>query len=295
MREGIVQEYKRGLKAVAVEEVLDLVFYRPLAFLFVKLIYRTSITPNELTLASMALGICGGVSYAFGTPVSLFVGAIFYLLYNILDCSDGQLARLKHSGTPIGRILDGVADYAATVAGYVGLAIGYANSSANPALMWALTVFAGASTALQCGLLDFYRNRFLDVTLGRKSVLGEEQQAFRNELNVLRQRKGHWLEKALLWIYLRYSAVQRRFMGASTPFEAPAADPLAFRKENSVLMHCWTYIGPTTQWTVFITCSLLNMPYIILWVIAVPFNVMAAIMFLAQKRKDFMMMRRTGR
>ncbi len=223
------------------------------------------------------------------------MGAIFYLLYNILDCSDGQLARLKHSGTPIGRILDGVADYAATVAGYVGLAIGYANRSANPALMWALTVFAGASTALQCGLLDFYRNRFLDVTLGRKSVLGEEQQAFRNELNVLRQRKGHWLEKALLWIYLRYSAIQRRFMGASTPSQAPAVDPLAFRKENSVLMHCWTYIGPTTQWTVFITCSLLNRPYIILWVIAVPFNVMAAIMFLAQKRKDHVMMRRKDR
>ncbi len=70
MRESIIQEYKRGLKAVAVEEVLDLVFYRPLAFLLVKLIYRTSITPNELTLASMALGICGGVSYAFGTTVS---------------------------------------------------------------------------------------------------------------------------------------------------------------------------------------------------------------------------------
>ena len=295
MREGIVQEYKRGLKAVAVEEVFDLVFYRPLAFLLVKLIYRTSITPNELTLASMVLGICGGVSYAIGTPVSLVAGALFSLLYNILDCCDGQLARLKHSGTPIGRILDGVADYVATVAAYVGLAIGYANSSANPALMWAFTVFAGASSAVQCGLLDFYRNRFLDVTLGRKSVLGEEQEVFRNELNSLQQRKGHWFEKLLLWIYLRYSAVQRRVMGESTPSEAPAVDPVAFRKKNRVLMHCWTYIGPTTQWTIFIVCSLLNRPYIILWVIAVPFNVMAAVMFLAQKKKDRMMIRSTGR
>ncbi len=295
MSNGIVQEYKKGLKAVAVEEVFDLVFYRPLAFLLVKLIYRTSITPNQLTLASMVLGICGGVIYAFGTPVSISAGAIFYLLYNILDCSDGQLARLKHSGTPIGRILDGVADYAVTVAAYVGLAIGYANSSANPALMWSFTIFAGASTALQCGLLDFYRNRFLDITLERKSVLGEEQKAFRDELNALRQRKGRWVEKALLWIYLRYSAVQRRFMGGSSLSEAPAVDPSTFREENRVLMHCWTYIGPTTQWSVFITCSLLNRPYVILWVIAVLFNVMAAIMFLVQKRKDSMMMRRIGR
>ena len=56
---GLVAEYKQGLKSVAVEELFDLVFYRPLAFLFVKLVYRTGVTPNQLTLLSMVFGVLG--------------------------------------------------------------------------------------------------------------------------------------------------------------------------------------------------------------------------------------------
>jgi phosphatidylglycerophosphate synthase len=104
---NLFKEFKSSLKMMEVEEVLDIIFYRPFAFLVVKSVYSTNITPNHLTLAAIVMGVAGGCFYSLGTEGSCILGAIFYMLFNILDCSDGQLARLKKNGTPGGRLLDG--------------------------------------------------------------------------------------------------------------------------------------------------------------------------------------------
>src|SRR5664280_3556934 len=89
------REYKNSLKMAEAEEVIDLVLYRPLAFLVVISVYNTKIKPNHLTLTAMVMGILGGCLYSIGSHLTCIAGAIFYLLFNIFDCSDGQLARIK--------------------------------------------------------------------------------------------------------------------------------------------------------------------------------------------------------
>jgi hypothetical protein len=283
----VLEEYKKGLKAVEVEEVFDLVFYRPLAFLFVKLIYRTDITPNQLTVISMFLGLFGGASYVFGTAAATFAGGVFYLLYNIIDCSDGQLARLKKNGTELGRILDGVADYVVSVAAYVGIGIGYAGNSSSPGLFWVLTAVAGISNAIQSGLLDFYRNRFLDVMLDRVSILDDGLRGFQQEYESICKQPGHTFEKAMIWIYLKYSRVQRSLTSAEKKARVTSrADAKEYYAHNRVLIHFWTYLGPTTQWTLLIVCSFFNRLDIYLWGIAGVGNILAVIMMVLQKRCD---------
>jgi len=83
-----------------IEEFFDLFFYRPLAFLLVKIVYRTNITPNQLTIVAICFGLASGCVYAWGLPGSCLYGAILFMLYNVIDCSDGMLARLKKNGTP---------------------------------------------------------------------------------------------------------------------------------------------------------------------------------------------------
>ncbi len=284
---SLLKEYRQGLKSIAVEEVLDLVFYRPLAFLVVKTVYPTPVTPNQLTLASMLLGILGGTSFAFGTPLSFIVGGVFYLLSNVLDCSDGQLARLKKCGTPVGRILDGTADYVSSVAAYVGIGIGYASASPHPVVMWIVTAFVGFSNALQSGLLDYYRNRYLDVTLNRSSVLVDGQQAFEDAYASLSSQKGHTMEKALIRIYLGYSAVQQRFTAdRKVTGDALKVPPEVFEREQRLLMHLWTYLGPTTQWTFLILCALFNRLDVYFWGIAGVGNALAIILVIVQRKKD---------
>src|SRR5437660_420590 len=99
-------DYKKSLKMVEVEEYFDLFFYRPLAFLLVKTVYRTSITPNQLTITAIIVGLLSGFTFARG-PHYWALGAVLFALYNIIDCSDGQLARIKKNGTHAGRIVDG--------------------------------------------------------------------------------------------------------------------------------------------------------------------------------------------
>jgi hypothetical protein len=284
---SVVQEYKQGLKSVAVEEVLDLIFYRPLAFLLVKGVYSTPITPNQLTFVSMIFGVLGGVCFAFGTPLSFCLGGVLFIICDVVDCSDGQLARMKKGGTPVGRILDGLADYVSSLSAYLGIGIGYASASSQPLVLWLVTAFVAFSNVLQASLLDFYRNRYLDVTLNRTSVLVDGQKAFEEEYAALRGKRDHIFEKALLWIYLKYSAVQKRFTSdQKTTGRILNTNPEVFAREQKWLMRLWTYLGPTTQFSLMIVCAFLNRWDIYFWGIAGVGNVLAGVLIIAQRLKD---------
>jgi len=284
---SLIQEYKQGLKSPAVEEFLDLVVYRPLAFLLVKGIYRTSITPNQLTLLSMVFGVVGGVFLALGTAQGCAAGALMFFLYNVVDCSDGQLARLKHSGTHLGRILDGVADYVVSIAAYIGIGTGYASTSDTPLALWALTAAAGLSNATQSGLLDFYRNRYLEVTGVRRSAGGEEQRSFRAEYDALRNQPGRTVEKILVGAYVLYCGIQRRVTGGEgSGTRAWNADPERYVRANRLMMRCWTILGPTTQWSLLIVCGFFDRMDIYLWGIAGAGNILAVVLALAQRRTN---------
>src|SRR5437867_3338838 len=107
----LVEEYKRSLKMTEAEEIFDLLFYRPVAFVFVKTIYRLPITPNQVTGLSLLAGLISAWYFSAGTHSALAAAAVWYAIANVLDCSDGQLARLQKSGTLLGRVVDGTADY----------------------------------------------------------------------------------------------------------------------------------------------------------------------------------------
>ena len=285
---SLFHEYKSSLKKIEVEELFDLYFYRPLAFLLVKAVYSTNITPNQLTVISMIFGVLGGICYSFGTHKAFMFGAVLYLLYNVVDCSDGQLARLKKNGTTIGRILDGVADYVVSVALYFGIGFGYANNSSNPFLMWLLTAAAGISNAIQSGLLDYYRTRYLDYVLNRVSILDDGLKVFEDEFERLKKIKGRYFDKVIIWIYLQYSAIQQKVTNPKPEQEKIKAHISAeeYSKKNRLLIRLWTLLGPTTQWTFLIITSFLNRIDIYLLGIFVVGNILAIIIYFFQSKSD---------
>lgn len=285
---SLLQEYKNSLKKIEVEEIFDLYFYRPLAFLLVKGIYSTNITPNQLTVISMVFGVIGGFFYSIGTHSTFIIGAILILLYNVFDCSDGQLARLKKNGTATGRILDGIADYVVSVAVYFGIAFGYASHSSNPLLWWAITAAAGFSNAMQSGFLDFYRTRYLDYVLQRVSVLDEGIKFFEEEFRRLQTIRGRYFDKAVIWIYLKYSAVQQNLTNPKNNHKEvkPSISAEQYSKKNRWLIALWTFLGPTTQWTFLIVMSILNRLDIYLLGILIVGNILAVILYFFQYKAD---------
>ena len=85
------------------------------------------ITPNVVSLSGMACGLLAGFAYAH-TPERAWIvpGFLLMLAWHVLDGADGQLARLTHAQSELGRVLDGICDYVTFIAVYIGLAVALA-------------------------------------------------------------------------------------------------------------------------------------------------------------------------
>ena len=279
-------DYKKSLKMVEIEEIFDLFFYRPLAFIVVKIIYRTNITPNQVTITSIVFGIIAGVIYATGSPLSGLYGALSFMIYNILDCSDGQLARLKKNGTHAGRIVDGIADYISAAAVFIGLIIGYPDKEYVHST-WCLLLLATAfSNIIQSILVDYYRNRFLDYVLERKSTFEEDMDSFRQEYDAIKDQKNKWFDKWVISVYFKYSAFQDKLTSKKKDEKLFKAMPQNYYKKNKTAMRIWVLIGPTSQVTVLMICTAINRFDILFWLIIGLFNIIALIMWLVQSNLD---------
>ena len=150
---SFITQYKSSLKNPFAEELIDLALYRPLAFIFVKVTEPLPLTPNFVSLLAMVAGIGAGIAFASGTVAAFALGAFMFGLSNILDCSDGMIARLKKNGTKTGRIVDGMVDYIASGAAYIGFAVGMTRAirCGNlhlPCSPWILMLAAIVSTIL---------------------------------------------------------------------------------------------------------------------------------------------------
>src|SRR4051812_19723145 len=100
-----------------VEEPVDYWINRRVAGLLVLLLARLPVTPNQVTIASGMMGVLSGVligSARVDAPWQVPVGGVFLFLSILLDCADGQLARLRKESSMVGRALDGYVDVVST-------------------------------------------------------------------------------------------------------------------------------------------------------------------------------------
>ena len=79
---------------------------RPISLFISRRLAPTSITPNQMSLISIAVGICGGPFFLSSRPLMQTIGALLFLAHSILDGCDGELARLKFQQSRLGGVLD---------------------------------------------------------------------------------------------------------------------------------------------------------------------------------------------
>ncbi len=84
---------------------------RPPAAFFVYLLKNTRITPNQVTFLSAFICAGAGAMFVFGPGYWwLIAAALVFELSFILDCADGQLARIRKTASPLGHQLDFLMD-----------------------------------------------------------------------------------------------------------------------------------------------------------------------------------------
>jgi phosphatidylglycerophosphate synthase len=253
----MIEEYKRSLKLPEAEEIFDLYVYRPVAFVFVKSIYRLPITPNQVTFLALLAGLVAAWNFAAGTLTGMLWGALWYGVSNVLDCSDGQLARLQQSGTPLGRLVDGVVDYIISIAIFVGIGIGFAASSAAG---WSIVVMAGISSAMHAIAFDHYQSDFISVVQRERHFHEGELRAMTETLRRLETGTTRGPKAVILRLYVQYLRAQSNLLAIH-----PVVDPEHFRTDNLGMIRMWSFLGPTTNRTALIICAAAGRIDIYLW------------------------------
>ncbi|NOY78230.1 MAG: CDP-alcohol phosphatidyltransferase family protein, partial [Calditrichaeota bacterium] len=72
-----------------------------------RLLMKTKITPNLITLSTLPLGLLAGIALALN---HMAVGWIFIVLMGLFDILDGQLATSANLASPFGAVLDSTID-----------------------------------------------------------------------------------------------------------------------------------------------------------------------------------------
>jgi len=84
---------------------------RPPAAVLVWMLQRTRVTPNQVSFLAIAVAAGGCATLIFWrTWLGLIVGGLVLQLAYVIDCVDGQLARIKSMASPVGALLDFMLD-----------------------------------------------------------------------------------------------------------------------------------------------------------------------------------------
>lgn len=154
--------YKESLKTGLSDELINVYLLRPIAGLIVWLLYPTPITPNQVTIASIVVGLVAAGLYLHNEAAYTAVAGLLVTLKDVLDSADGQLARAKQQYTRIGRFLDSIGDFVVDLAvfGAIGWML-FAGTGNWWMIILALLGFVG--TTLRVSYHVFYLTSFLHL------------------------------------------------------------------------------------------------------------------------------------
>jgi hypothetical protein len=152
-------------KGAAIEEWVDLRFFRPIGIRIARALEPTDISADQVTLWSILIGLVAGHLFLYRDPWVNAIGFLVFIVSDVLDSADGQLARLRGTSSRLGRTLDGIGDHLRFVNLYVHLAIRLALAGWH----WhglLLAALAALSHSLQSMGADFVRNAYLTIGEG---------------------------------------------------------------------------------------------------------------------------------
>ncbi|MEV6982980.1 CDP-alcohol phosphatidyltransferase family protein [Sphaerisporangium sp. NPDC051017] len=113
---------------------------------------RRGLTPNQVTLISIALGVLSAAAFATGTRAGAVAGGLLIYFAFVFDCVDGQLARYARKFGVLGAWLDATFDRAKEYVVFAGLAVG--SIVAGQGDVWTLALVALSVQSVR-HLLDF--------------------------------------------------------------------------------------------------------------------------------------------
>jgi phosphatidylglycerophosphate synthase len=102
---------------------------RPISLQISRRLAPAAITPNQMSVISIVVGLCAGPFFVSAHPFSQTVGALLFLAHSILDGCDGELARLRFQESRWGGVLDFWGDNVVHIVIFACMAVGWSRSA----------------------------------------------------------------------------------------------------------------------------------------------------------------------
>ncbi|MCH5236528.1 MAG: CDP-alcohol phosphatidyltransferase family protein [Muribaculaceae bacterium] len=205
--------YRSSLKSMDTEETFDLIFYRPIGYVWALGARKVGITPNAITIASIFLGIGAGISFYFNNFWINLLGVFLLVWADSFDSADGQLARMTGQYSRLGRILDGLSGEIWFFSIYLAICLREIVTShffiLHPWTIWVLGATAGFCHGLQTSMADYYRQFHLFFLKGKEGSELETASALWKKFHSL-SWKHNFFSKLVLGFYANYTSGQEK-------------------------------------------------------------------------------------
>jgi len=206
---------------------------------------------------------------------------VLFVVSDVLDSADGQLARLRGTSTRFGRMLDGIGDNLRFLSLYLHLMARLVVAGVGwPGVL--LLAAAGLSHSLQSAAADFVRNAFLFAGLGGGELdlpedLGREP---------VRSRWARFAAR----VYRDYVIRQAQLFPRSVRLlrllrHVPATEALRreYRKRQEPLLPLASWIGQNIRWALLGLAAVVGWPSLYLWAEVTALNLVLLGLLLAHE------------
>jgi phosphatidylglycerophosphate synthase len=294
-----LNEVLKTIKLIEIEETFDIYFSRFFGLYLAKLAKYVSITPTQVSLISLVIGVVGGsmLYYQLDTTVIMF-GCILITLAGVLDSADGQLARMTNSSSELGRMVDGTIDNLVFFSVYV-------------AGCWYLIELHGwiyLAVGLVAMLAHSYKSALYDLYKSEFSLLVGQVRSSRTPTIVYaigQMRVANGFFDKLLYLAMAVYTNQELMFSTRDKKKRDQMENLAFgqhsvefiesyRDRNSRMLTWWALIcGTNTHRTLIMVFSLMGRIDLYLFVSVITFLPML-ILAQVQKKQDNIILAQFG-
>ena len=120
--------------------LFERLYMRPLSLRLTRVLMHTRITPNAISWITLALALVSALLIALPAHGAIIAGGLLHMFMRVVDCIDGEIARLRYQGSVFGAWLDTIGDGIGIAAFIAGVT-------------WQLVVVQGRSERMWLGVI----------------------------------------------------------------------------------------------------------------------------------------------
>lgn len=242
-------EYKKYSRGYFGEEFFDFVLFRPIAYILVKLTWKLPLTPNMFSFLGLISALWASYQMALGTSLSLKLGALGIIIFSVLDCCDGLLARMKGNSSPFGELIDMIVDLVASIGFFSCAYIGF-HKLEGASSYHMLIPLAGILIFLHATIYNYYKKLYQFYQNGNPDGREREIEKYRRELFKIPAHEIH--KRFLIRFYLIFCRLQSN---PEKKLRFERSNYLAFNKQ---ILPLWGLIAGSTHLLILSVSLFLN-------------------------------------